>query len=69
MPSYYEINVALNGYHLFATDPRSCQDIHAFRMALKIIREKFPESEGYKVTATYWKCTGELIDINKNEEE
>lgn len=64
MSSYYEINVALNGFHFFATDPRSCPTKNEYKELLKVIKEKFPESEGYNVTATHWNCSGEILDTN-----
>lgn len=67
MQNYYEINVALNGFHFFATDPRSCQTEKQYKELLKIIKEKFPESEGYHVTATYWDCSGKILDTKQLE--
>lgn len=45
MPSYYEINVSKNGTHLFATAPRSICNTAQLKKVLRIITEKFPESE------------------------
>lgn len=66
MQSYYEINVALNGMHLFATAKRSCTTKWEYEKVLKILKEKFPESEGYKVTATYWTCIGKELNIKED---
>lgn len=49
---YYEINVALNGRHFFATAPRSITYIKDLQVKLKVIMEKFPESEGYTVSVS-----------------
>lgn len=43
----YEINIALNGIHFFATHERSITDDFELKKILPILIEKFPESEGY----------------------
>lgn len=50
--SWYEINVAKDGYHLFATAKRSIANKWDLARVLPIIKQKFPESEGYKVSVT-----------------
>lgn len=60
----YEINVALNGKHFFATHERSLQSIDKMKECLEIFIEKFPESEGYKITVSEWETTGKNIDIS-----
>ena len=62
MPDYYEINVALKGYHLFATAPRSIKDTEEMKRAYDILKNKFPKSEGYSICVTYWKSRGQIID-------
>lgn len=64
MQSHYEINVSLNGFHFFATAPRSIIDSEKLEKVAKVMKEKFPESEGYKVTATYWQGTGYDVPLN-----
>lgn len=63
MPSYYEINVAFYNRHFFATAPRSIRDRDELDRVLPVFKEKFPESEGYSITVTYWNCTGKDINI------
>lgn len=47
---YYEINVALNGKHFFATHKRSVtSDIELNKLVL-IFAIKFPEDEGYEIS-------------------
>jgi hypothetical protein len=63
MTDYIEINVAKDGRHFFATAERS---IHTYPLdhyeeVLRTFEEKFPESEGYKITAVRWKSRGEHI--------
>lgn len=65
MQSYYEINVSLNGKHLFATAPRSCTIRCEYEKVLNILKRKFPESEGYEVTATYWNCNGQPLETKR----
>lgn len=60
---YYEINVAHNGRHLFATHERSVRDEKVARELTKTFREKFPELEGYSVTCTKWVTRGETQDF------
>ena len=65
MQSYYEINVALNGKHLFTTSLRSYTTESEYEKVLNIIKEKFPKSEGYVVSATHWNCSGKILYTNK----
>lgn len=50
--SWYEINVAKNGHHFFATAKRSITSKRMLAEVLPEIQQKFPESEGYKVSVT-----------------
>ncbi len=55
----FEINVSQNGQHLFATHERSMQHLmldSAVDM-LHLMAEKFPESEGYRVSMTEKRTT------------
>lgn len=61
----YEINVSLNGKHLFATHERSITYTWDLERVLPIFLEKFPESEGYEVTVTEWSKTGHFVDIKE----
>jgi len=62
VPHHYEINVSLNGRHLFATNERSLTNKWDYEKVIPIIREKFPESEGYKVSVTAEYEFGMTID-------
>lgn len=72
---FYEINVAKNGKHIFATDSsiRSYGDDGIVEL-LKLFAEKFPKADGYTVSATAWFCTSshpipaEAIELLKNWE-
>lgn len=64
---YYEINVSLSGRHFFATAERSLASEYAFINALKVFKDKFPEREGYKITASYNQKVGTVLDLNDYE--
>ena len=50
MASWYEINVSKDGRHLFATAKRSITNKWDLERVFPIIKRKFPEDEGYKVS-------------------
>ena len=62
---YYEINVSLNGKHLFATAERSITDRNTLNRIYDLLAEKFPESEGYELDVTL--CEKCCSRINMNE--
>lgn len=62
---YYEINISLNGKHLFATDKRSITNKTDLEKVYKIFKEKFSAEEGYNISITYWETVGKSIDIEK----
>ena len=61
----YDINVSLNGKHFFATHERSITNIWKLQEILPIFMERFPESEGYKITVTAWQKTGKHMSIEE----
>lgn len=65
---YYEINVSLNGQHLFATAERSLTTWHSAKMAYELLRERFPASEGFGVTMTRWESVGTKLDLENQSE-
>lgn len=50
--SWYEINVSKDGRHLFATAKRSIANKWDLERVFPIIKRKFPEDEGYKISVT-----------------
>lgn len=60
---YYEINVSLNGQHLFATDKRSITNKIALEVIYRIFKQKFPQEEGYDIMVSYYETTGKFIDM------
>ena len=61
---YYEINVSLNGQHLFATDKRSVTSTQTLENIYKILKEKFPTEEGYNINVTQYETVGKFINMN-----
>lgn len=66
-PAYYEINVAKDGRHFFATHKRSLTSEWKMKEALEIFKEKFPESEGYQIMVTAQIEYGSVIFDSKGE--
>lgn len=62
MQSHYEVNVSLNGSHFFATHPRSCVNREDVKRVYAALKERFPESLGFRVTATYAECIQYGVD-------
>lgn len=60
MEDYIEINVSKDGRHFFATAQRSIKTfpVDGWKEILRIFQEKFPESEGYKISVTKWESRG-----------
>lgn len=55
----FRINVSLNGHHFFATGDHSCQDRKSAQAVYNAISNKFPASEGYEVSVSYWEMRGQ----------
>lgn len=49
----YEINVAKDGKHYFATHERSLTATKEAENALKDFKKRFPEEEGFSITISY----------------
>lgn len=61
---HYEINVSRFGKHLFATHERSLTNSESAMMVLRMIVNRFPESEGFKVLITREEKRGEFLSVN-----
>ena len=61
MQDHYEINVSHYGSHFFATAPRSCVSETQMNKVFREIKNRFPESEGFKVTVTYYTVKGREV--------
>lgn len=55
---HYEINVSLNGRHLFATHERSLTTEADAKALFQDFTIRFPASEGYAVRCTRWEESG-----------
>lgn len=64
MFDHYQINVALNGRHFFATTPHSIRTADDLLKVLPTIKAKFPEAEGFKITVTHWETRGRDILVD-----
>ena len=60
---HYEINVAHNGKHHFATAERSLTTLGEAKRAYDKLKVAFPESEGFALTVTKWQTVGESVDL------
>lgn len=49
---HYEINISRGGKHVFATNPRSCTSGYDLEKLVPLLAEKFPSSDGYKMTVS-----------------
>ena len=62
---HYEINVARNGHHYFATTERSLRDEAKAALTFRDFKERFPESEGFSVTCTMFETVGSRAPFDK----
>ena len=62
---YYEINVSKDGKHLFATAERSITVSWEAEKMYNLFKEKFPESEGYKIDVTRWEKVGKSVNMEE----
>lgn len=63
----FEINVAKDGKHFFATARRSAQTPWQAHALYKELLAKFPESEGYTLECTGWKTVGSRFRLEELE--
>jgi hypothetical protein len=62
---YYEINIALNGKHFFATDERSITNKDKLEDIYNVFKEKFPKEEGYDISVTRFELAGKYINMEQ----
>ena len=62
---YYDVNIALNGRHYIATAPRSITSKDDLKKKLPVLKEKFPESEGYSISVSRVEEVGYHINIDE----
>lgn len=58
MVDYTKITVSKNGKYLFATEQGHLTYPLEAKVIYKLLKEKFPESEGYKVDVMMWESRG-----------
>ena len=63
MQDYYRINVSRNGRYLFATEQGGITYEEDAKKVFELFKEKFPESEGYKIDVTKWESKGKHIEL------
>lgn len=59
--TFFEINVSLDGKHLFATDStiRSYSEKEIEKL-MELFLKKFPKEEKYTITISTWTCSGSI---------
>ena len=62
MVDYYRINVSKDGRYVFATEQGNLTFEEAAKKVFELFKEKFPESEGYKIDVTKWESRGKRKD-------
>jgi len=67
--TYYEINVARNGEHLFATAKRSLESKDKAWSLFHELAMKFPHTTGHVVSMTRWYETGEPMISTSGERD
>jgi hypothetical protein len=65
MTNHYEINISLNGKHLFATHPRSLTTEKEYNTTLAVLQEKFLQTDGYLITASKVEVIGKKLEIKQ----
>lgn len=61
--SHYEINVTLKGRYLFSTSERAALDEMRAKFIFDQICMRFPKSEGFDHTCTFWGCSGIPVEF------
>ena len=62
MQDYYRINVSRNGRYVFATEQGGITYEEDAIKVFELFKEKFPESEGYKIDVTKWEGRGKHME-------
>ncbi len=60
--SHYEINVAKDGKHFFATSERSATTTEDAQKVFEEISKRFPTQEGFTTTITHYEIAGKMIN-------
>lgn len=60
---YYKINVVKDNRHFFATAENSVHTEGQLKEVVKVFKQKFPESEGYKISAMLVQTVGKEVEL------
>lgn len=60
---YYEINVAKNGQHYFATAERSIYDNETAQKIANELATLYTKDKGFTITISKWQKCGESIEF------
>ena len=60
---YYEINVALNGKHFFATHERSITNYDKLKIVFAELDKRFPSEEGFELGVSRRSLSGSDVDL------
>ena len=69
MQFHYEINVSLNGQHFFATAERSLTTRDKMQRVYAALNDRFPASEGFKISVTEWNAYGKSVDPTEMDDD
>ncbi len=61
MKNYFEIQVAYKGKHLFTT--RDIETKKQYDKVIKVFKAKFPEHQGFEITASYVEVIPQGIEV------
>jgi hypothetical protein len=56
--NHYKFNVSHDGKHIFATEEYSCTDSDKAKKLYKLLNQKFPLTEGFRLDVTFWETYG-----------
>lgn len=62
---HYEINVSLDGYHLFGTHERSLTDERKAKQVYALFCSKFTVKDGYEISLTRYETRLKTIAENR----
>lgn len=72
MVDYYRINVSKDGRYLFATENGEggggIQSVKHAQEILSLFKQKFPDSEGYRISCIHWEARGHILKEIEIEE-
>lgn len=61
----YEINIAKNGHHYFATADRSLNSPEKTLQVYDELKQIYTKEKGFEITISKWQTVGEYIEPEK----